>query len=224
LSLHHEVAFGREICDQLGANGWIYEQSSADAYDRQLALYPHDLIAWVQEAQPAAWELLQKNHGTKASATLLERVRRQLDQVGSLDWEEHGGDRSFALAAGVVGDHPELAVFGGEVAGEEAAIAAAGGFVVGGFVVFAEVAPVAGGMAIEQGGDQRGGHGGGYGGGGHHTAEVVEHGTGKRRGKAGPIQPRHSGASLLRSGSAGLLVLALELWALEAAQESENQP
>jgi hypothetical protein len=97
-------------------------------------------------------------------------------------WEEHGGDRPVALAADVVGDHPELAVFGGEVAGEEAAIAAAGCFGVGGFVVFAEVAPVAGGMAIEQGGDQRGGHGGGYGGGGHHAAEVVEHG-GKGRGK-----------------------------------------
>jgi len=90
MSLHHEVAFEREICEHLGANGWIYEEGSADLYDRQLALYPPDLMAWVQEAQPEAWEVLQKNHGSKASATLLERVRRQLDQVGTLDLLRQG--------------------------------------------------------------------------------------------------------------------------------------
>jgi type I restriction enzyme R subunit len=90
MSLHHEIAFEREICEHLGLNGWIYEEGSADAYDRQLALYPPDLIAWVQEAQPEAWEVLQKNHGSKASATLLERVRRQLDQLGTLDLLRHG--------------------------------------------------------------------------------------------------------------------------------------
>ena len=90
MSLHHEVAFEREICEHLGAHGWIYEEGSADLYDRQLALYPPDLMAWVQEAQPEAWEVLQKNHGSKASATLLERVRRQLDQVGTLDLLRQG--------------------------------------------------------------------------------------------------------------------------------------
>ena len=90
MSLHHEIAFEREICEHLGLNGWIYEEGSAEAYDRQLALYPPDLIAWVQEAQPEAWEVLQKNHGSKASATLLERVRRQLDQLGTLDLLRHG--------------------------------------------------------------------------------------------------------------------------------------
>ena len=74
-------------------------------------------------------------------------------------------------AADVVGDDPEGAVLGREVDGEEAAIAAAGGLVVGGLVVLAEVAPIAGGMAIEQGGDLVVGHGGG-----HHTAEAVAHG------------------------------------------------
>jgi len=82
MSLHHEIAFEREICEHLGAHGWIYEEGSADAFDRQLAIYPPDLIAWVQEAQPDVWEVLQNNHGSKAEQTLLERVRRQLDQLG----------------------------------------------------------------------------------------------------------------------------------------------
>ncbi|MFZ0407608.1 MAG: type I restriction endonuclease [Cyanobium sp.] len=90
MSLHHEIAFEREICEHLGAHGWLYEEGSAAAYSRELALYPPDLIAWVQDAQPEAWEVLQKNHGSKASATLLERVRRQLDQMGTLDLIRHG--------------------------------------------------------------------------------------------------------------------------------------
>jgi type I restriction enzyme, R subunit len=90
MSIHHEIAFESEICEHLGANGWTYEEGSAKAYDRSLALYPPDLLAWVQEAQPEAWEVLQKNHGSKAEATFLERVRRQLDQVGTLDVLRYG--------------------------------------------------------------------------------------------------------------------------------------
>ena len=90
MSLHHEIAFEREICDHLGAHGWLYEEGSAAAYNRELALYPTDLIAWVQEAHPEAWEVLQKNHGSKAEGTLLQRVRQQLDQMGTLDLIRHG--------------------------------------------------------------------------------------------------------------------------------------
>jgi type I site-specific restriction-modification system R (restriction) subunit len=42
------------------------------------------------EAQPEAWQVLHKNHGAKAEATLLQRVRQQLDQIGTLDLVRHG--------------------------------------------------------------------------------------------------------------------------------------
>ena len=90
MSLHHEIAFEREICEHLGAHGWLDEEGSAAAYSREFALYPPDLIAWVQEAHPEAWEVLQQNHGSKAGDTLLLRVRQQLDQVGTLDLIRHG--------------------------------------------------------------------------------------------------------------------------------------
>jgi type I restriction enzyme R subunit len=90
MSLHHEVAFEREICEHLSAHGWFDEEGSAAAYSRELALYPPNLIAWVQEAQPDAWKVLHKNHGSKTEATLLQRVRQQLDQVGTLDLLRHG--------------------------------------------------------------------------------------------------------------------------------------
>ncbi|QPN60260.1 type I restriction endonuclease subunit R [Synechococcus sp. CBW1002] len=90
MSLHHENAFEVEICDHLGSHGWLYTEGDAAHYDRKLALYPPDLIAWVQQAQPDAWETLQKNHGSKAAGTLLQRVRSQLDLIGTLDVLRNG--------------------------------------------------------------------------------------------------------------------------------------
>jgi type I restriction enzyme R subunit len=90
MSIHHEVAFEREICEHLGANSWLYEEGSADAYDRRLALYPPDLIAWLQQSQNEAWSTYQQKNGSKAEANLLQRIREQLDQQGTLDLLRNG--------------------------------------------------------------------------------------------------------------------------------------
>jgi len=55
MSLHKEIAFESDICDHLGAHGWLYVEGDAQAYDRTRALFPVDVIAWVQESQPKAW-------------------------------------------------------------------------------------------------------------------------------------------------------------------------
>jgi hypothetical protein len=79
-----------------------------------------------------------------------ESLRRVLLAASVVLGEHHRGDRSLALPPDVV-DDPERAVLRSAVAGEEPPIAAARGFIVGGPVVLTEVAPVACGMAIEQG-------------------------------------------------------------------------
>ena len=79
MSLHREVVFEDEICEALASRGWLYEEGDAARYDRRRALYPSDLIGWVQDTQPKAWEALTKSHGTAAEAVLLDRVRKQLD-------------------------------------------------------------------------------------------------------------------------------------------------
>ena len=90
MSLHKEIGFEREICDHLAANGWFYAEGDAAAYDRALALFPADVLAWVQAAQPQAWEAITKNHGAQAGDTLLTRLRDQIDQRGTLAVLRHG--------------------------------------------------------------------------------------------------------------------------------------
>jgi len=90
VSLHKEISFETEICAHLAAHGWLYAEGDAAAYDRARALFPADVLAWVQATQPKAWETLTKNHGGKAGETLLSRLRDQLDQRGTLDVLRHG--------------------------------------------------------------------------------------------------------------------------------------
>lgn len=85
MSLHKEIHFEDEICDHLAAHGWLYAEGDAGGYDRVRALFPLDVLAWVQETQPKAWEALTKNHGANAGDTLLARLREQIDQRGTLD-------------------------------------------------------------------------------------------------------------------------------------------
>ena len=85
MSLHKEIHFEHEICGHLAANGWLYAEGDAAGYDRARALFPTDVLAWVQETQPKAWEALTKNHGANAGDTLLARLREQIDQRGTLD-------------------------------------------------------------------------------------------------------------------------------------------
>lgn len=90
MSIHKEISFETEICEYLAEHGWLYAEGDAAGYDRTRALYPADVLAWVQETQPKAWETLTKNHGAQAGETLLTRLRDQLDQRGMLDVLRHG--------------------------------------------------------------------------------------------------------------------------------------
>ncbi|MBK6639004.1 MAG: type I restriction endonuclease subunit R [Rhodocyclaceae bacterium] len=90
MSLHKEIHFENEICQHLAQHGWLYAEGDASQYDRASALFPADVLSWVQETQPKAWDVLIKNHGSQAAETLLNRVRDQLDQRGTLDVLRHG--------------------------------------------------------------------------------------------------------------------------------------
>ncbi len=88
--LHKEINFENEICEHLAANGWLYSQGDAAGYDRARALFPEDVITWVQATQPKAWDALEKNHGAQAADVLLGRLRDSINQRGTLDVLRHG--------------------------------------------------------------------------------------------------------------------------------------
>ena len=90
MSLHKEIGFETEICQHLVTHGWLYAEGDAAGYDRARALFPSDVLAWVQATQLKAWEVMVKNHGGKAGDTLLARLRDQLDQRGTLDVLRNG--------------------------------------------------------------------------------------------------------------------------------------
>jgi len=83
--LHKEINFETEICDYLAAHGWLYAEGDTQGYDRALALFPADVVAWVQSTQPKAWDALGKNHGTQTADVVLGRLRDSIDQRGTLD-------------------------------------------------------------------------------------------------------------------------------------------
>jgi type I restriction enzyme R subunit len=85
MSIHKEISFEEEICQHLCDRGWLYAEGDAAEYARGRALFPADVLAWVQTTQPQAWEILTKNHGAQAGETLLGRLRDQIDQRGTLD-------------------------------------------------------------------------------------------------------------------------------------------
>jgi type I restriction enzyme, R subunit len=68
-TLHREVNFETEICEHLAAHGWLYADGDAAHYDRARALFPADVLAWVQDTQPNAWATLEKNHGPQPSVS-----------------------------------------------------------------------------------------------------------------------------------------------------------
>ena len=89
MSLHNEVEFEKEICAHLSSSGWLYsepgDEGDASGYDTPRAIYPADVLAWLQDTQPNAWESLQKSHGASAEPMLLDRLRKQLDERGTLE-------------------------------------------------------------------------------------------------------------------------------------------
>jgi len=58
MSLHKEINFETEICEQLATGARFYAEKDASDYDRRPALFSADALAWVQGTQPEAWQAL----------------------------------------------------------------------------------------------------------------------------------------------------------------------
>lgn len=84
-ALHKELYFETAIGEHLLATGWLFAEGDAANYDRQNALYMPDLLAWLEATQPDSLQRLNKAHGAATSKNLAERVRKSLNERGTLD-------------------------------------------------------------------------------------------------------------------------------------------
>jgi type I restriction enzyme R subunit len=87
----HEEAFESELCEHLAANGWLYSPTDA-GYDQERALFPKDLLAYLQETQPDDLAKVIKPEASEAQqAQGLARVLDRLVRVLGTDPMNSGG-------------------------------------------------------------------------------------------------------------------------------------
>lgn len=117
LGLHREIHLEDEICAYLGAHGWTYMPKVSAQYDRTRAVFPEDVLAWVQQSQPKTWETLAKAFGARAEEVLFDRLRDQLNTRGTLEVLRNGielhpvrGKVALAQFRPASGMNPELTV------------------------------------------------------------------------------------------------------------------
>ncbi|HHS7810112.1 TPA: type I restriction endonuclease subunit R [Pseudomonas putida] len=95
--IHHECELERHIVEQLAAAGWLVGKS-AD-YDAARALFPDDVLGWLEESQPQAMAKLHAMNGTGTRDVVLDRLVKQLENKvdgGTVNVLRYG----FAVAGG----------------------------------------------------------------------------------------------------------------------------
>lgn len=75
----NELAFQNDIIKHLCASGWLL--GKAENYHRELALYPEDLLCFVQETQDEQWQKFCALYPGNAEQKFLERVATQLNKA-----------------------------------------------------------------------------------------------------------------------------------------------
>ena len=70
MAIHHECELERHIVEQLLASGWLL--GASDHYDRARALYPEDVVGWLQDSQPEAWKKLERLNGSNTQGVVLD--------------------------------------------------------------------------------------------------------------------------------------------------------
>ncbi|TBW11686.1 type I restriction endonuclease subunit R [Azotobacter chroococcum subsp. isscasi] len=95
--IHHECELERHIVEQLQGAGWLVGRS-AD-YDAARALFPADVIGWLDDTQPQAMAKLRAMNGAGSEAVILDRLVKQLEnkaEGGTVNVLRQG----FAVAGG----------------------------------------------------------------------------------------------------------------------------
>lgn len=89
MSGHTETDFEKAIEAGLIGTGGYYKGSASD-FDETRALFPAEVIGFIQRSQPTKWEQLQTLLADKSEATLLDSLNKELEIKGSLHVLRYG--------------------------------------------------------------------------------------------------------------------------------------
>jgi type I restriction enzyme, R subunit len=83
-----EQAFENAIADVLLASG--YHRHFSQEFDRENAIFPNEVLAFIQFTQPKVWEKLEIAHGDKTGDRIIDALCKWMDTNGSLSTLRHG--------------------------------------------------------------------------------------------------------------------------------------
>ncbi len=81
--IHNEYQFEQDVCDSLQSQGWLYSKDDK-GYDADRALFPEDLLGFIQDTQLKTWDRLKSFHNGASQHTLLDRLVKVQDTEGTL--------------------------------------------------------------------------------------------------------------------------------------------
>ena len=81
--MHKEIDFENDIEQALISFGG-YSKGDANGYDADMALFPEDVVSFVQKTQPKIWARLTTLDASKAQAMLLDSLVKELAAKGAL--------------------------------------------------------------------------------------------------------------------------------------------
>lgn len=89
MNITTENTFETAIVESLVQHG-SYTQGNAPDYSPELGLFKYEVIAFLQQTQPVAWEKITAVHGADADNRIIQRLFKELDLRGSLDVLRNG--------------------------------------------------------------------------------------------------------------------------------------
>ena len=85
---HQEKHFEAYVVSKLAAQGW--QVGDTLQYDTERALYPEDLIAWLEFTQSEKWAKLNKDNGERTREVLMDRLAKALTDHGTTNVLRNG--------------------------------------------------------------------------------------------------------------------------------------
>ena len=86
--LHTEAAFETVIEAHLLRNGYV--RIEGDGFDRERAIFPGEVLAFIRETQPQEWAKLERLHGDKTGEQVIGDLCKWKDTHGALATLRHG--------------------------------------------------------------------------------------------------------------------------------------